>query len=585
MSIVLTSGNLNTYGNNGQFETDPSGWGFGSDSSRQITRDSTYYSAGIRSCKAKVLVNSPFAFTMDVVPCSPFTIEAGKMYLAKAKVRCNTANPPGENNVVVSIDSVLHTGIMTDVVVTAKNVVDIKNATNDWFDIQTTFTALSTQTLNLLKLKMAKNIIDPSGDEFLVNGALYVDQFEVYEYIEVEDEPPPPPSRDYVSAHFSKDPIPFILPETGNSTNPNYRIQIDVQTEDDYGSNDYLSKIITELEPDADGYCRFNLRQAFVQDVLSAIPPLRNESALLQLTDRLKLFKVFYGDVFNNMAEPDDLTESDLFLVMLGGLDKKYFPEIDFFSTYLPANKKFLTWAPVDKDINFFQEEYLNFFIHSAAITAINVLIKCYYDDATNSTFTAFTKTVNRGDLYQIPAGPNHAGVVAHNPAKNLVKYEVWLTDQADAVISEVRTFKLLPIIAPFTRYFLFRNSLGSYDTLRCAGKALVTVAIDKQVRQKYLPMNYEALDGELAADGASFQKKSDISSGYLTGKSGLQYQQYLLDFLISPEVYEITNGTRIPVVIKADSMPYKDDDSYEYFIRFSAIEAYNNHSFTPDSI
>jgi hypothetical protein len=586
MAIVLTSGNLNTYGNNGQFETDPSGWGFGSNSNRQITRVGTYYSAGIRSCMAKVLVNPTFIFTMDMVPCSPINIVNGKTYIAKAKVRCNTANPPGKDGVFVSIDAIVYTGFMTDVVVTGKNVGDIKNATNDWFDIQTTFTATSTGTLTLLNLKLAKTI-DSSGDQLFVNGALYVDQFEVYEYIEVDDTPPPPPDTDYVNAYLSKDPIPFELPQTSNSDEDNYSIFVDVRVEDETGSGIYNSKLKMDLPPEEDGFSRFNLRQAFVQDVLSAVPPSRNESALIKLTDRVKLFLVYYGDIFNSMIEPEeeDLTVSDLMLVMLGGTDKKFFPDIDFFNTYLPTNKKFLTWAPLVKDINFYQEEYLNFFIGSATVTTINVKVKCYYDDATNSTFTAYTQLVQRGDLWQIPCGPNHTTIAAHDITRNLIKYDVWLTNQADAVISETRTFKILPIISPFTRYFLFRNSLGSYDTLRCSGKSIVTVDISKTIRQKNLPINYEALAGELQADGALFQKKSDVSTGYLTGKSSKEWQQYLLDFHMSPEVYEITNGNRVPVVIKSDSMTYSDDDSFERYTRFVAYEAYNNHSFTPDVI
>jgi hypothetical protein len=97
--------------------------------------------------------------------------------------------------------------------------------------------------------------------------------------------------------------------------------------------------------------------------------------------------------------------------------------------------------------------------------------------------------------------------------------------------------------------------------------------------------MDYAALDGELQAGSATFRKESDHSSGHLTGRYGKAYQQYLLDFMVSKQVYEITSGNRVPVVIDKSSMRYQDDESNEYYLRFKAIESYTNHSVTPDEI
>jgi hypothetical protein len=272
-------------------------------------------------------------------------------------------------------------------------------------------------------------------------------------------------------------------------------------------------------------------------------------------------------------------------MVLLGGLDKKYFPDIDFFDDYMLTNKKFLTWAPREKHINFYQEEYLYFLNHSAVNTQMNVKVKCYYDDDTNSTFNLASTAITRGGLYQIRCGPNNTLIWQHQPEKNLIRYEIWLTNQAATIISEVRTYILLPYKHPHTRYFLFRNSIGGFDTLRITGKAVVEARIEKETIQKHLPMDYDTLDGELQSGAALFRKESDHSSGFLTGQFAEAYQQYLLDFLISNQVYEITNGTRVPVVIAQGSMRYEDDESNQYFVRFRAIESYLNHSFTPDVI
>src|SRR5688500_1969354 len=97
--INILSGNLNTYGNNGQFETDPSTWGFGSGGTRTIARNNFYYSADLNSMTCQVLTAGFSGFFSCAHAFVP--IVSGKRYLAKAKVRVPTSSPPGEDNVVV----------------------------------------------------------------------------------------------------------------------------------------------------------------------------------------------------------------------------------------------------------------------------------------------------------------------------------------------------------------------------------------------------------------------------------------------------------------------------------------------------
>jgi len=97
--------------------------------------------------------------------------------------------------------------------------------------------------------------------------------------------------------------------------------------------------------------------------------------------------------------------------------------------------------------------------------------------------------------------------------------------------------------------------------------------------------MDYDALDGELQAGNAVFRKETEGSTGYLTGRYAKEHKQYLLDFLASSQVYDITNGNRVPVIIEGGTYLYQDDDRYDHYARFRAIEGYNNHSFSPDEV
>jgi len=385
----------------------------------------------------------------------------------------------------------------------------------------------------------------------------------------------------FEKAFFSRDFIPFTVPIGANAAEDYYKLYCDVRVEEVTGSSTYASKFTTMLEPESDGQARFNLRPAF-RNLLKATPPTQNKNTVERITDRLKFFKCFFGELYDDLIVPGVLSESNVFVVLLGGLDKKKYPTLDFFNG-LFTTKQFLTWVPTVKSVTPVQEEYLSFFVYDTNQATLKMRVKCYYDDAATSTYVAFTEfNCVKGFLYQFPVGPTHAGVLAHDVTKTLVKYEVTLLNFIDTPISETRTYVLTAAL-PFTRYFLYLNSVGGFDTLLCTGRGSTEAKVEKTVVQKHLPMDYNALDGELEVNDSVFQKVSDYSTGFLKGSYGKEYQRALLDFMNSRRVYEVTTGQRVPVIVEKATMRYTEDESNEYYLRFSLQEAYINHSFTPD--
>lgn len=389
----------------------------------------------------------------------------------------------------------------------------------------------------------------------------------------------------FEKVYFSKNPITLLKQASaGWEALNNYRLYDDVRAEDDAGTSIYNSKIRIDQPPDSDGQVEFNVREAF-RDVLEATPPNYNESSIIKLTDRIKRFKHYTGELQDDETIPAVLTDSNPFLVLLGGIDKLRFPTLNFFYTYMQANKKFLTWAPAEKEVDRSQEDYLNFWIHTLSITTIKVQIKAYFDDATNQTSTVKTKAgVVYGELYQIPAGPVNSGVLDINPAKNLVKYELSLLDQADTLISEVRTYLVKTTRHPLTRFFMFLNSLGSYEVLRFTGQNDRTAEYSREVIQKHLANSWDPTDGEFEINNTRAQEKGNISSGYFRGRYAAQWQEYMQDLLLSSRVFELVGQTRKPITINAGSYTFKADQDYERFVRFEVNQAYQNDVYTPET-
>ena len=236
MAIQLVGSNLNNWGNKGQFETDSSTWGFGSDSYRTVARNGAYRSAG-SYCASVQIKDTNAGFFFSLVPCSGIPTVGGKKYIARAKVRCNSNNPVAEPNVIVRIDKVNHYGISNVVYTKQKLISEIADsqAANNWFDIETTFDAPFDGPIGGLEVALILNALDNNANNVFLNGVLFIDQLEVYEYVVVPDnpDPDPEPEQPVESAFFSKNPIVFTVPALANYQNiTNYRLYCDTRIEE-----------------------------------------------------------------------------------------------------------------------------------------------------------------------------------------------------------------------------------------------------------------------------------------------------------------------------------------------------------------
>lgn len=389
----------------------------------------------------------------------------------------------------------------------------------------------------------------------------------------------------FEKAFFSRNPIPFsVNAQAGYDELTNYRIYCDTRVEEKAGTGEFISRLTQALPANSEGKAVFNLRPAF-RNVLSAVPPSEPTSTIKKLTDRLKWFKNYTGHLQDDQTVPAALTASNPFIVLLGGLSKYHYPSINYLTTYLQANKKFLTWAPVVKEVTRTQEDYLNFFVYSAAVTMLKLQVKVYYDDNTSVTQVIASTTCKYGELYQIPAGTSNTSVMTISPEKNPVKYEISLLDQSDSLISEVRTYLIDRVSNPRTRYLMFLNSLGGYEVHRFTGQTRAEEQYSREVIQKFLPMDYEALSGEFEINDVQGRRIHSFSSGYFKGQYADQWLDYMRDLIRATRFFDVTSSVRMPMVITNTNLPLKEDQNYLRFVRFQAQEVYFNENYTPDEI
>ncbi len=389
----------------------------------------------------------------------------------------------------------------------------------------------------------------------------------------------------FQESSFSENPIPFTRPETANAVEDNYQIYIDVRVEDVTGSSTYNSKMTSAKPPEATGFATFNLRPAF-RGVLHQEPPGLNAAAIIRLTDRLKYYKIFYGDLFDDKTVPDTLTDTDPYLVLKGGVSKRTYPTIDYLTAYLAANKSFLTWAPVQKEVDYAQEDYLNFYLYDTNFNFVKLIINAYFDDETNEIAEITELSgLDYGNLVQVAAGPLNSGAIGIDPAKNLIKYDLWLADAADDPISEVRTYIITPFKHPRTRYYLMSNSLGSYEVLRTYGHAEQVAQVEHTVIEKLLGVIYDPDDGQFANGTAFKRNMTKVSSGFYSGVLSAAWLEYMQEVALSKKVFDITTGERIPVINATPQVMVEQDENNKRFARLEFIDAYEDENYTPAAV
>jgi hypothetical protein len=575
MPEVIVSGNLNLRGNTGRFETDRSTWGFGDTSHFQVTRSADYADDGLYSAKIKALTSQviPTDGGFGVDSMGLFNCEVGKTYIVRAMVYIPIASPIAADTVTLTFHQFFSLPATEDSLIT-KTVAEAKGA---WVQIEArlsnvSFTSNQTVVVGLLG--------SGAAEELIPDGLMYIDELEIFEYIIGDEGPPPEEEPEFNNAFLSKNPIMLNRgPVGGWDALVNYRHYCDVQVEQTPEAEDFVSVMEIILPPDSTGNAVFYLQQAF-RKILTAVPPTLNQSALVRLTDRIKKFKTYTGDLTGVLTTPALTTESLVDVVLMGGIDKLHFPDLAYLTTYITANKKFLTWAPLIKQVDRQQEDYLNFWVYSNTISLITLRAKAYYDDDTDESNSLLTVYVRHGALYQVPAGPTNSGVMLINPAKNVVRYDLWLIDQDDAVITEVRTYKIDLVSHPRKRFFMFLNSLGSYEVLKFTGVAQKKTEFESSPVKKYLPHDYAAQDGEYEVNSAVMSPRVSYSSGYVTK----DWFDYLKDFLLSTRVYDVTTGLRVPMTLIGRSHEEEDQD-YQYFVRFEAKPSYDDNSYTPFTV
>lgn len=300
---------------------------------------------------------------------------------------------------------------------------------------------------------------------------------------------------------------------------------------------------------------------------------------------RLKYYEA-YGET---ITEQYVFSPDDIFSVLLGGLDEVYYQSNNFFPAYVAPYFKFLTWQKRTKKITTSQPEWLAFLhIAGSEYDSYEVKVEMIYADDTSEIqyvfATDFGPVIEADDIDRLMViyfQTSYDFLVSPIAADDVVKYKVTVVDPEHNALSEVFTYLVIDEIPTRTKYFLFENSIGFYDTLRTTGERITGIDVTGEIMKKFFSDPYPT-DGKYAMSGADGKMKFIQNTGWLEGRSSAEY---LALFLISPVIFELVDGEKVPIITtRREIKLHADNDKlfaleFEYFYAFDFIGRINNIS------
>ena len=285
-------------------------------------------------------------------------------------------------------------------------------------------------------------------------------------------------------------------------------------------------------------------------------------------------YRIQYYEQYGSPIVPCVVTQSQSFYALVGGVSKSqeaiYNRQGSSFWLKLTYNMYFLTWQPKEKWVSINQVEKLFFFCQTE-MTRLSYRMDFYFLDGTSDLsvpFSAIDLPPDKG-VVELTVSPAIIKASASDP-ENIDYFKVWIEYQSER-ISEIRTYHIDRTFQENQRYFLFRNSLGGFDTLRTTGDQEDTLDYDRVSISKILSADFTEMDHENATGFVSESMVYKANTGWRTREE----ISWLRDFFLSRQVFLINVNKLVPVVVTTTQARHRVDKEELYYLEFEYRRSY----------
>lgn len=325
------------------------------------------------------------------------------------------------------------------------------------------------------------------------------------------------------------------------------------------------------LTTDINNLCSFNITD-YLKPLLKSefiFPEIPSINLLSKKENAVISFQFTIAEKYNDgIRQLNSL--NPIYYALGGGISNE---DLKFYNTHdtnyfdFAENKhKYLTWQPNNKIISQSQTEKLYLFTFEH--TSLNISCKIFYTDKTEHSFDISSNVnVDTYSVYELICGYKSLELNSFNPEKTISKYEIiTIADNEFTFVN--KTFWIDRVIHQDEKIFLFKNSLHTWDSLRCTGERINTLQINRQSAN----ILNDLLGSENKDISVSYDQQFKANTGWtdhlcLDTKA---YYNYLREFLISNDVYELKGDVLIPIKLTSKKVSLHNNKEFVYSLSFA---------------
>lgn len=340
------------------------------------------------------------------------------------------------------------------------------------------------------------------------------------------------------------------------------------------------------LPPGSNGEALFDIHSLFGDH---AFPEFKfPEASDLIIQPRMNScieYRLAYFERYGSPVVAGKVMQTSSYYALFGGVSLLqmaiYNRKASSFWAKLTYNQYFLTWSPLEKPVDRYSTEKL-YFLTRTLYSTLRLIIEINYNNGTPKS--TITKTAVSSPLemtvYEIVCSLNTLQLSGYDTG-TIDFYRVWMEDEAENRISEIRTYRMDYEYHEQVREFLFLNSLGGYDTLRITGDVSDELQYDRTTITKVLGPDFTEMDHQQAIGTVRETRIHTANTGWLNREQ----LAWVRDFFLSKQVYQLIYGKLLPVVVSTKEAKQRTDREELYSIEFEYSRAYSSEYYTREIV
>ncbi|MBE7177700.1 MAG: hypothetical protein INR69_14930 [Mucilaginibacter polytrichastri] len=325
----------------------------------------------------------------------------------------------------------------------------------------------------------------------------------------------------------------------------------------------------TYLETDDDGYAENDLSGALTSELLRSFDrPNIMLPVAMECRNSVRRYFLQVAEVYGDKQTVQKLIKTDVKTAVLGGFSKEKLEESLFPNDYLLGSQaKYLTHGGLSKVVRPEQPEFLTWMALAAGYAGIYLEVKLVWADGSTQTHNHYAfQNVPQYGKYCWPVGILQNNYHLIKEEIGILRYECTVKSSLGTVLSETRTYITDYQYRPYTRYFLFLSSMGTYNTLVTYGKGSSEYERTAESAEISQGGDYRMIDGDEIEFEATLQFTESVTSGYVETRQEIREFR---DLFLSSDRFVVKKGRSYPVSLASKNIKEFADGENLYAISF----------------